>query len=246
MNFPFYIARRYLFSKKSHNAINVISAISVCGVALATLALVCTLSVFNGFQDLVTTFFTAFDSQLKITAVRGLRAVAHGGNGFFGVVELPHDFQQAGIEAQIFRRASAGDDQAGVVRHLHLIKVGVDGEVVAAFFGIGLVTLKIVDGRAHRIARLFARADGVDFIAQHLQHLERNHHLVVFHIVAGQYQNFFHCVLHQAPRERLARLPCAHTYLYRAGKPLGKCLAEGGPCRFCAIFPTGGSVHAHV
>lgn len=71
MNFPFYIARRYLFSKKSHNAINVISAISVCGVALVTLALVCTLSVFNGFQDLVTTFFTAFDPQLKITAVRG-------------------------------------------------------------------------------------------------------------------------------------------------------------------------------
>ena len=71
MNFPFYIARRYLFSKKSHNAINVISAISVCGVALATLALVCTLSVFNGFQDLVTTFFKAFDPQLKITAVRG-------------------------------------------------------------------------------------------------------------------------------------------------------------------------------
>lgn len=70
MNFPFYIARRYLFSKKSHNAINVISAISVCGVALATLALVCTLSVFNGFQDLVASFFTAFDPQLRITAVR--------------------------------------------------------------------------------------------------------------------------------------------------------------------------------
>lgn len=71
MNFPFYIARRYLFSKKSHNAINVISTISVCGVALATLALVCTLSVFNGFQDLVETFFTAFDPQLKITATHG-------------------------------------------------------------------------------------------------------------------------------------------------------------------------------
>ena len=42
MNFPFYIARRYLFSKKKHNAINIISGISVCGVALATLALVCT------------------------------------------------------------------------------------------------------------------------------------------------------------------------------------------------------------
>ena len=71
MNFPFFIARRYLLSKKSHNAINIISGISVCGVALATLALVCTLSVFNGFQDLVATFFTAFDPQLKVTAVKG-------------------------------------------------------------------------------------------------------------------------------------------------------------------------------
>ena len=71
MNLSFYIARRYLFSKKSHNAINVISGISVCGVALATLALICTLSVFNGFQDLVAHLFTAFDPELKITSVSG-------------------------------------------------------------------------------------------------------------------------------------------------------------------------------
>ncbi len=71
MNFPFYIAKRYLFSKKSHNAINVISGVSVCGVALATLAMVCTLSVFNGFRDLVATMFTAFDPELKITSVSG-------------------------------------------------------------------------------------------------------------------------------------------------------------------------------
>ena len=71
MNLPFYIARRYLFSKKKHNAINIISGVSVCGVALATMALVCTLSVFNGFQDMVAGFFTAFDPQLKITARRG-------------------------------------------------------------------------------------------------------------------------------------------------------------------------------
>ena len=43
----------------------------MCGVALATLALVCTLSVFNGFQDLVTTMFTAFDPEIKITAANG-------------------------------------------------------------------------------------------------------------------------------------------------------------------------------
>ncbi|MDE6348359.1 MAG: FtsX-like permease family protein [Bacteroides sp.] len=71
MNFPFFIARRYLFSKKKHNAINIISGISVCGVALATLALVCTLSVFNGFQDMVAGFFTAFDPELKITIREG-------------------------------------------------------------------------------------------------------------------------------------------------------------------------------
>ena len=70
-NFPYYIARRYLFSKKSHNAINIISIISVCGVAFTTMALVCTLSVFNGFQDLVASFFTSFDPQLKIIPVEG-------------------------------------------------------------------------------------------------------------------------------------------------------------------------------
>ncbi|MBQ7509617.1 MAG: ABC transporter permease [Prevotella sp.] len=76
MNFPFYIARRYLFSKKSTNAINVISGISVLGVAVATMALVVTLSVFNGFSDLVASFFTAFDPQLKIVPVEGKTAPA--------------------------------------------------------------------------------------------------------------------------------------------------------------------------
>lgn len=71
MHFPFYIARRYLFSKKKHNAVNVISGISVCGVALATLSLVCTLSIFNGFQDMVAGLFTAFDPELKIIAREG-------------------------------------------------------------------------------------------------------------------------------------------------------------------------------
>ena len=71
MNLPLYIAKRYLFAKKKHNAINIISAISVCGVALATLAMVCTLSVFNGFHEMVEGLFTAFDAPLKITATQG-------------------------------------------------------------------------------------------------------------------------------------------------------------------------------
>jgi len=76
MNFPFYIARRYLFSKKSTNVINLISAISVAGVAVATMALVVTLSVFNGFHDLVATLFTNFDPQLKVAPVQGKTAPA--------------------------------------------------------------------------------------------------------------------------------------------------------------------------
>ncbi len=71
MTFPFYIAKRYLFSKKSTHAINIISGISAVGVAVATMALVVTLSVFNGFSDLVATFFTSFDPQLKIVPAKG-------------------------------------------------------------------------------------------------------------------------------------------------------------------------------
>lgn len=75
MNFPFYIARRYVFSKKSTNAINVISAISVVGVTVATMALVVVLSVFNGFHDLVASLFTSFDPQIEVVPTKG-KAVA--------------------------------------------------------------------------------------------------------------------------------------------------------------------------
>ena len=71
MNFAFYIARRYLFAKKSQNAINIISLISVCSVVVATVALVCVLSVLNGFEDLVSSMFSNFDPELKITPTIG-------------------------------------------------------------------------------------------------------------------------------------------------------------------------------
>ncbi len=66
------ISRRYLFSKKSHNAINIISMIAVAGVAVATMAMVIVLSVFNGFQGLVADLFTGFDPELRITPARGV------------------------------------------------------------------------------------------------------------------------------------------------------------------------------
>jgi ABC-type lipoprotein release transport system permease subunit len=71
ISFSFRIARRYLFSKKSHNAINIISGISAAGVGVGAMALVCVLSVFNGFELLISDMFSSFDPDLKITLTHG-------------------------------------------------------------------------------------------------------------------------------------------------------------------------------
>lgn len=71
MNLPFHIAWRYLKSKKSHNVINIISGISVAGVAIGTMALIVVLSVFNGFEGLVISLFNTFDPPLKVTPALG-------------------------------------------------------------------------------------------------------------------------------------------------------------------------------
>ena len=67
----FYIARRYLFSKKSHNVINIISGISMAGVGIGTIALVVILSAFNGLDDLIVSMYSSFDPAIKISAKQG-------------------------------------------------------------------------------------------------------------------------------------------------------------------------------
>lgn len=71
MNLPFFIARRYLVSKKSHNAINVISRIAVTGICVGTMALVIVLSAFNGLSDLVKSLYNSFGADLRITLIQG-------------------------------------------------------------------------------------------------------------------------------------------------------------------------------
>lgn len=71
MNFSLYIARRYLLSKKSKNVVNIISSIAMVGVIVGTTALVVVLSIFNGFDVLIKSFFSVFDSEIKITAAEG-------------------------------------------------------------------------------------------------------------------------------------------------------------------------------
>jgi len=71
LNFSFYIAKRYLFARKSRNVINIISGISVVGVSIGTMALIVILSVFNGFDNLVQSLFNSFDPDIKITIKEG-------------------------------------------------------------------------------------------------------------------------------------------------------------------------------
>ena len=71
MNLPFYIAKRYLVAKKSQNAINIISWISVFSVAVGTFALVVVLSAFNGLEKLVESLFESFDTDVRIELKKG-------------------------------------------------------------------------------------------------------------------------------------------------------------------------------
>ncbi|MBR4119422.1 MAG: ABC transporter permease [Bacteroidales bacterium] len=65
------IAIRYLFSKKSHTAINAVSIVSVCGVAIATMAMICTLSVYNGFEEIISSLYSEIDPHLEVRAKAG-------------------------------------------------------------------------------------------------------------------------------------------------------------------------------
>lgn len=71
LSLAFYIAKRYLFAKKTHNVINVITIVSVAGVMIGSMALVIVLSVFNGFEKLILSLFNAFHPDLEITLVEG-------------------------------------------------------------------------------------------------------------------------------------------------------------------------------
>lgn len=88
MNVAFHIAKRYLFSKKSHNAIKIISLVSVCGVVIVTAALVCALSVMNGFNELIFKMLGNLDPELKITPVTG-KVFNPDSAGIRSLIELP-------------------------------------------------------------------------------------------------------------------------------------------------------------
>lgn len=96
MNFPLFVSRRYLFSKKSTHAINLISIIAVLGVTVATTAMVVVMSSFNGFADLIASLFTEFDPQIKVQPATG-KATAADDPALLRVKQLP--FVQVATES---------------------------------------------------------------------------------------------------------------------------------------------------
>ena len=155
MNFPFFIARRYLFSKKSTHAINIISAISAVGVAIATMALVVTLSVFNGFHDLVASFFTTFDPQLKVSPVSG-KTIAVDDPVLQQICRLPEvevatqtveDMALAAYDGrQAMVKIKGVEDNFDSLTHIREILIG-DGEYClhAADMNYGIVGIRLAE-----------------------------------------------------------------------------------------------------
>ncbi len=166
MNLSLRIARRYLFAKKSTNAINIISGISVLGVAVGTAALVLVLSVFNGFEDLIMGMFNAFNPDIKVTPVDGKIFVVDSSQ-LYDLRELPNVAYVSQTLEEVAFFEHEGNQDFGILK-------GVD-EYFAAVTGIDSMvregTYALQDGQRNLAVlglgmrnKLSASADGFSSI----------------------------------------------------------------------------------
>lgn len=132
--FALRIAIRYLFSKKTHNAVNIISLVAVTGVAVATMAIVCILSVFNGFSDLAARQLSRLDPEVKITPASG-KTISNGDSLASVIASLP---QVAAAVPTIQEQALAIFDQ----RQIPITLKGITDD----FQSINSIDSLIIDG----------------------------------------------------------------------------------------------------
>src|SRR5204863_2057229 len=100
-----------------------------------------------------------------------------------------NDFEDARIQANVFRRAAAGDDKGVVVFGPDLVEGSVESEIVAALLGVGLIAFEIVNGGGDEVAGFLTGTDGIDDMADHQKRLEGDHNFVVFNVVADDHEN---------------------------------------------------------
>ncbi|MNI75363.1 hypothetical protein D3C73_1315050 [compost metagenome] len=115
--------------------------------------------------------------------------MANSRNRLAGLVERLDQRQHTLIQAQVLRSSATRDQQGIVAFGTDLDEVMVQGKVVARLLAVRLLAFKIVDRRAHRLARDFLRAHRMHRVAHHAQGLERHHRLVVLDVVAHQHEN---------------------------------------------------------
>lgn len=119
MNVALYIARRYLFSSKSKNAVNSITAISVLGVAVGTLALVVVLSVFNGFETLIKSMYQEVNPDFEVTSAVS-KSFTLTDNGFEELKSLaPWDAVEQVYQEKVLLRV-ANKEQIALLKGVHL------------------------------------------------------------------------------------------------------------------------------
>jgi ABC-type lipoprotein release transport system permease subunit len=137
---PLFIAWRYLFAKKSHNVINIISLISSTGVALGTMALIAVLSVYNGFEGLIKSLYNSYEPDLLIMASKGKSFVPDSGTFYF-IRNSPmvNSFSEV-VEENVFLRyrneeaiATIKGIDSSYVKYTGLNKFLIDGEFRTKF-----------------------------------------------------------------------------------------------------------------
>jgi len=115
--------------------------------------------------------------------------VADGRDGLVLFEEVPHDIEQAVVEPEILRRPPTRDHERVVRVGLDLLEIRVQREIVPALLAVRLISFEVVDGRAHLLTGLLPRTDGVHRMADGLERLEGDHHLVVLGEVADEHQD---------------------------------------------------------
>ncbi|HTB32481.1 MAG TPA: FtsX-like permease family protein [Bacteroidia bacterium] len=152
MNLSLFIAKRYLVSKKSHNAINIISGVALGGIAISTMALIIVLSAFNGISDLVKSLYNSFGADIEITAVKGKTFIPTGpvfdsvrhlkGVKYFDETVQDKALLKYGDRQTIAYLKGVGSDFASMTKFDTLIREGKyylqNGEDFYGEFGIGI------------------------------------------------------------------------------------------------------------
>jgi hypothetical protein len=134
---------------------------------------------------------TALLSPEDVRDGENLRGVADGGEGFVGFRKVMDDFDDAWVEAKVFGRAAARDDEGVIVFRLDVVEGGVESEIVAALLCIRLIAFEIVDAGGNDVAGFFTGTDSMDGVANHQKRLEGHHHFVVFDVITNEHENGF-------------------------------------------------------